>query len=54
MDRQRKQYLSCGIQNAHDGRLMYDIYNYAHIRFDDLGPDFINVCKARPTCLRSH
>ena len=29
------QYLSYGIQTAHDGRLMHDIYNYAHVRFDD-------------------
>ena len=43
-----KQYLSYGIQTAHDGRLMHD--KYAHLCFDDLDLDFENVCKARPYC----
>ena len=45
-----KQYLSYGIQSAHDGRLTHD--TYAHIRLNDLDLDidFKNVCKARPTC----
>ena len=45
-----KQCLSYGIQTAHNGRLMHDIY--AHVCFDalDLVFDFENICKANPTC----
>ena len=44
-----KQYLSYGIQTAHDSRLNM----HAHVRLDDLDLvlDFENVCKARPWCL---
>ena len=50
-----KQYLSCGIQRAHDGKLVHDMYN-AHVRFGALDLivfDFENVCKARPSCFFS-
>ena len=45
-----KQYLSYGIQTAHDGRLMHEMYGYVHLDDLDLILNFENVCKARSFC----
>ena len=49
----RKQYLSYGIETAHDGRLMHGIYMLMFVSMTmtvSLALKEKNVCKTRPAC----